>query len=54
MYNPSIGVYRINDNPLLDWLKTWWRMRSDKSMLDLSDIKGMILALKNGNSDIIW
>ncbi|MGL9773885.1 MAG: Kdo(2)-lipid IV(A) acyltransferase [Sodalis sp. (in: enterobacteria)] len=52
MYNPGIGVYRPNDNPLLDWLQTWGRMRSNKSMLNRSDIKGMIRALKNG--DIIW
>ncbi|CAJ0993460.1 Lipid A biosynthesis lauroyltransferase [Sodalis praecaptivus] len=52
MYNPGIGVYRPNDNPLLDWLQTWGRLRSNKSMLDRSDIKGMIRALKNG--DIIW
>ncbi|OZI14266.1 lipid A biosynthesis lauroyl acyltransferase [Sodalis-like symbiont of Philaenus spumarius] len=52
MYNPGIGVYRSNDNPLLDWLQTWGRMRSNKSMLDRSDIKGIIRALKNG--DIIW
>ncbi|WMQ73695.1 MAG: Lipid A biosynthesis lauroyltransferase [Sodalis sp.] len=52
MYNPGIGVYRPNDNPLLDWLQTWGRLRCNKSMLDRSDIKGMIRALKNG--DIIW
>ncbi|KYP97288.1 lipid A biosynthesis lauroyl acyltransferase [Sodalis-like endosymbiont of Proechinophthirus fluctus] len=52
MYNPGIGVYRPNDNPLLDWLQTWGRLRSNKSMLDRSDIKGMIRALKNG--DIVW
>lgn len=52
MYNPGIGVYRPNDNPLLDWLQTWGRMRSNKSMLDRADIKGMIRALKSG--EIIW
>ncbi|MBX4181037.1 Kdo(2)-lipid IV(A) acyltransferase [Sodalis sp. CWE] len=52
MYNPGIGVYRPNNDPLLNWLQTWGRMRSNKSMLDRSDIKGMIRALKNG--DIIW
>ncbi|CUX96298.1 Lipid A biosynthesis lauroyl acyltransferase [Candidatus Gullanella endobia] len=52
MYNPGIGVYRPNNKPLLDWLQTWGRMRSNKSMLDRSNIKGMIRALKNG--DIIW
>lgn len=50
--NPGIGVYRPNDNKLLDWLQTWGRMRSNKSMLNRSDIKGMIRALKNG--EIIW
>jgi len=52
IHNPGIGVYRPNDNKLLDWLQTWGRMRSNKSMLDRSDIKGMIRALKNG--EIIW
>ncbi|CUX96842.1 Kdo(2)-lipid IV(A) acyltransferase [Candidatus Doolittlea endobia] len=52
MYNPGIGVYRPNNNPVLDWLQTWGRMRSNKSMLDRSDIKGIIRALKNG--DIVW
>ncbi|RWR01948.1 lipid A biosynthesis lauroyl acyltransferase [[Pantoea] beijingensis] len=52
IYNPGIGVYRPNDNKLLDWLQTWGRMRSNKSMLDRKDLKGMIRALKNG--DIIW
>ncbi|WP_413734258.1 Kdo(2)-lipid IV(A) acyltransferase [Sodalis sp. RH21] len=52
IYNPGIGVYRPNDNKLLDWLQTWGRMRSNKSMLNRSDVKGMIRALKNG--EIIW
>ena len=52
IHNPGIGVYRPNDNPVLDWLQTWGRMRSNKSMLDRKDLKGMIRALKNG--DIIW
>lgn len=52
IHNPGIGVYRPNDNKLIDWLQTWGRMRSNKSMLDRSDIKGMIRALKNG--EIIW
>jgi len=52
MSTPGIGVYRPNDNPLLDWLQTWGRLRSNKTMLDRKDLKGMIRALKNG--DIIW
>ena len=49
---PGIGVYRPNDNQLLDWIQTKGRMRSNKSMLDRKDLKGMIRALKQG--DIIW
>lgn len=52
IHNPGIGVYRPNDNPVLDWLQTWGRMRSNKSMIDRKDLKGMIRALKNG--EIIW
>ncbi|NKI74594.1 LpxL/LpxP family Kdo(2)-lipid IV(A) lauroyl/palmitoleoyl acyltransferasee [Dickeya sp. CFBP 2040] len=50
--NAGIGVYRPNDNKLIDWLQTWGRMRSNKSMLDRKDLKGMIRALKQG--EIIW
>ncbi|MBP2170916.1 KDO2-lipid IV(A) lauroyltransferase [Erwinia toletana] len=52
IHNPGIGVYRPNNNKLIDWLQTWGRMRSNKGMLDRRDLKGMIRALKNG--DIIW
>lgn len=31
MQEPGIGVYRPNDNPLIDWLQTWGRLRSNKS-----------------------
>ena len=50
--NPGIGVYRPNNNKLLDWLQTWGRMRSNKSMLDRGDLKGMIGNLKSG--EILW
>ena len=46
MQEPGIGVYRPNDNPLIDWLQTRGRLRSNKSMLDRKDLKGMIKALK--------
>ncbi|HEY1846300.1 MAG TPA: Kdo(2)-lipid IV(A) acyltransferase [Buttiauxella sp.] len=52
MNTPGIGVYRPNDNALLDWLQTWGRMRANKSMIDRKDLKGMIRALKQG--EIIW
>ncbi|MGY5957523.1 Kdo(2)-lipid IV(A) acyltransferase [Kosakonia sp. BK9b] len=49
---PGIGVYRPNDNPLIDWLQTRGRMRSNKSMIDRKDLKGMIRALKGG--EVVW
>lgn len=52
MKTPGIGVYRPNDNKLLDWVQTRGRMRSNKSMLDRKDLKGMIRALKQG--EILW
>ncbi|MEZ2686438.1 Kdo(2)-lipid IV(A) acyltransferase [Proteus vulgaris] len=52
IYNPGIGVYRPNDNPVMDWLQTWGRLRSNKSMIDRKDVKGMIRSLKAG--EIIW
>ncbi|PLR49060.1 lipid A biosynthesis lauroyl acyltransferase [Chimaeribacter arupi] len=52
LYNPGIGVYRPHDNKLMDWIQTWGRTRSNKTMLDRKDLKGMIRCLKQG--DIIW
>ncbi|AMO48968.1 Lipid A biosynthesis lauroyl acyltransferase [Enterobacter sp. FY-07] len=52
MNEPGIGVYRPNDNALIDWLQTRGRMRSNKSMLDRKDLKGMIRALKSG--EVVW
>ncbi|WPO93913.1 Kdo(2)-lipid IV(A) acyltransferase [Pseudescherichia sp.] len=52
MQTPGIGVYRPNDNPVIDWLQTWGRLRSNKSMLDRKDLKGMVKALKNG--EVVW
>ena len=53
LQEPGIGVYRPNDNPLLDWLQTWGRMRSNKSMLDRKDLKGMIKAVEKGRSGLV-
>lgn len=52
MLNPGIGVYRPNNNALYDWLQTRGRLRSNKTMLDRYDLKGMIRVLKQG--EIVW
>ncbi|EQA06814.1 lipid A biosynthesis lauroyl (or palmitoleoyl) acyltransferase family protein [Glaesserella parasuis D74] len=48
----GIGVYRPNDNPLLDWIQFRGRVRSNKAMLDRKDLRGMIKALRAGET--IW
>lgn len=45
---PSTAVYRKQRNPVLDYWFYWGRMRENKGMLDRSDFKGMIRALKAG------
>lgn len=52
MHIPGIGIYRPNDNRLIDWLQTWGRLRSNKNMIDRKDLKGMVNALKN--NEAIW
>ncbi|MDV5225201.1 MAG: Kdo(2)-lipid IV(A) acyltransferase [Pseudomonadota bacterium] len=52
MLNPGIGVYRPNDNKLLDWIQTRGRLRANKYMLDRKDVKGMVRVLKQG--EIVW
>lgn len=52
LLNPGIGVYRPNNNALYDWLQTRGRLRSNKTMLDRSDLRGMIRALKQ--DEIVW
>ena len=52
MQAPGIGVYRPNDNPVIDLIQTNGRMRSNKSMIDRKDLKGMIRALKSG--EVVW
>ena len=52
MLNAGIGVYRPNNNALLDWLQTRGRLRSNKTMLARYDLKGMIRALKQ--NEILW
>lgn len=52
MNHPGVGVYRPNDNPVLDYVQLKGRLKSNKYMLDRHNTKGMIRALKNG--EIVW
>lgn len=52
MNTPGVGVYRPNDNPVIDYIQLKGRLKSNKYMLDRHNIKGMIRALKNG--ELVW
>ncbi|WGE69744.1 LpxL/LpxP family Kdo(2)-lipid IV(A) lauroyl/palmitoleoyl acyltransferasee [Actinobacillus equuli subsp. haemolyticus] len=52
LHHQGVGVYRPNDNPLLDWIQFRGRVRSNKAMLDRKDLRGMLRALKAGET--IW
>ena len=52
LHHPGIGVYRPNDNPVLDWLQIKGRLRSNKDMLNRKDLRGMLKALRKGET--IW
>lgn len=49
---PGIGVYRPHNNPVMDWIQTKGRLKSNKTMIDRSNVKGIITALRRG--EIIW
>lgn len=48
----GVGVYRPNDNPVLEFAQVRGRTRSNKYLLDRRDVKGMIKALRQGEA--LW
>ncbi|MWN06230.1 LpxL/LpxP family Kdo(2)-lipid IV(A) lauroyl/palmitoleoyl acyltransferase [Gilliamella sp. Pas-s95] len=50
--HPGVGVYRPNDNPVMDYVQLKGRLKSNKYMLERHNTKGMIRALKNG--ELLW
>lgn len=50
--HPGVGVYRPNDNPLFDYIQYRGRIRSNRALLDRKDLRGMIKALRHGET--IW
>ncbi len=42
------GVYRPNNNPCFDYFQYKGRSRSNRTLIDRKDVKGMIKALKSG------
>ncbi|MFO6424340.1 LpxL/LpxP family Kdo(2)-lipid IV(A) lauroyl/palmitoleoyl acyltransferase [Motilimonas sp. KMU-193] len=52
MVHPGIGIYRKHNNPLQDYWFYWGRTRALKNLLDRSDFRGMVRALRQG--EVIW
>lgn len=52
MSHPGVGVYRPNDNPVMDYIQLKGRLKSNKYMLDRHNTKGMVRALKQG--ELLW
>ena len=49
---PMMATYRPHNSPLMEWVQTRGRLRSNKAMIDRRNLKGMVSALKKGES--VW
>ncbi|SCC52177.1 kdo(2)-lipid IV(A) palmitoleoyltransferase [Kosakonia oryziphila] len=49
---PMMATYRQHNNPLMEWVQTRGRMRSNKNMIDRRNLKGLVNALKQGEA--VW
>ncbi|UDG79624.1 kdo(2)-lipid IV(A) palmitoleoyltransferase [Candidatus Steffania adelgidicola] len=49
---PMMAMYRPHNNKVMELIQTWGRMRSNKAMLDRKDMRGMVNALKQGET--VW
>ncbi|NIF24084.1 MULTISPECIES: kdo(2)-lipid IV(A) palmitoleoyltransferase [Pantoea] len=49
---PMMAMYRPHNNRAMEWAQTKGRMRSNKAMIDRRDLRGMVQALKQGES--VW
>lgn len=49
---PMMAMYRPHNNKLMEWIQTKGRMRSNKAMINRRDLRGMVLALKQGEA--VW
>lgn len=45
---PAVGLYRPHNNPLMEYLQTKGRSRSNKYLLPKKDVRGMLNALAQG------
>lgn len=52
LLRPGVGVYRPNNNPVLEFAQYRGRCKSNKYLVSRDDVKGMIKALRHG--DALW
>lgn len=48
LYHPSVGLYRPHNNPVMEYLQTRGRNRSNKYMIKRRNVRGMLDALAAG------
>lgn len=49
---PMMATYRPHNSPLMEWVQTKGRLRSNKAMIDRRNLKGLVNALKSGEA--VW
>ena len=49
---PMMATYRPHNSALMEWVQTRGRMRSNKSMIDRRNLKGLVSELKKGEA--VW
>lgn len=49
---PMMATYRPHNNPLMEWVQTRGRMRSNKAMINRNNLRGMVSELKKGEA--VW
>lgn len=50
--HPMMATYRPHNNPLMEWIQTKGRMRSNKAVINRRNLSGFIHALKAGEA--VW
>ena len=45
---PMMATYRPHNSPLMEWVQTRGRLRSNKAMIDRRNLSGLVHALKSG------
>lgn len=49
---PMMATYRPHNSPVMEWVQTKGRLRSNKAMIDRRNLRGLVHALKEGEA--VW